>query len=136
MSDTSHDGTTARRTELLATFRRAVVQRFTAIDLVTLLYVAVATVAVLAFTADDRTGWAWLLVPVASLIGAPQRPIRCQTPSSRLSGFQYPRVLKHISAAAASTMTAPIVIRMKPDNGFRFFFDLAFAGAGERSSKR
>ena len=68
MSDTSHDGTTARRTELLATFRRAVVQRFTAVDLVTLLYVAVATGAVLAFTADDRTGWDWLLVAHALLV--------------------------------------------------------------------
>jgi len=68
VSDTSHDGTTARRTELLTSFRRAVLQRFTAVDLVTLLYVAVATVAVLAFTADDRAGWDWLLVAHALLV--------------------------------------------------------------------
>ena len=68
MSDTSHDGTTPRRTELLTSFRRAVLQRFTAVDLVTLLYVAVATVAVLAFTADDRAGWDWLLVAHALLV--------------------------------------------------------------------
>ncbi|TMM27736.1 MAG: hypothetical protein E6F93_13745 [Actinobacteria bacterium] len=68
VSDTSHDGTTPRRTELLTSFRRAVLQRFTAVDLVTLLYVAVATVAVLAFTADDRAGWDWLLVAHALLV--------------------------------------------------------------------
>jgi membrane-associated phospholipid phosphatase len=62
MSTTSHDGTTARLTTSLATFRRAVVQRFTAVDVITLLYVAVATVAVLALPRDDRAGWNWLLV--------------------------------------------------------------------------
>ena len=68
MSDTSHDATTARPKDTWATWRRAVVRRFTAVDLVTLLYVAVATVAVLAFTADDRTGWDWLLLAHALLV--------------------------------------------------------------------
>src|SRR2546421_2494959 len=68
VSDTSHDATTARPKDTWATWRRAVVRRFTAVDLVTLLYVAVATVAVLAFTADDRTGWDWLLLAHALLV--------------------------------------------------------------------
>src|SRR5207249_1916502 len=68
VSETSHDATTARPKDTWATWRRAVVRRFTAVDLVTLLYVAVATVAVLAFTADDRTGWDWLLLAHALLV--------------------------------------------------------------------
>src|SRR5947199_6640377 len=68
VSHTSQDGTTARRTELLATFRRAVVQRFTAVDFVTLLYVAIATGAVLAFTGDDHAGWEWLLLAHGLLV--------------------------------------------------------------------
>ena len=68
MNHTSHDVTTARPADLLAAARRAVLQRFTAVDLVTLLYVAIATVAVLAFTADDRTGWGWLLVAHGLLV--------------------------------------------------------------------
>ncbi|HEX9283510.1 MAG TPA: phosphatase PAP2 family protein [Gemmatimonadales bacterium] len=51
-----------------ATWRRGVVQRFTAVDLVTLLYVAVATAAVLAFSDDDHAGWDWLLTAHALLV--------------------------------------------------------------------
>lgn len=54
--------------DALATFRRAIVQRFTAIDLVTLLYVAVATGAVLAFSGADHAGWDWLLTAHALIV--------------------------------------------------------------------
>ena len=62
MSDTVYDATTARVRKSWATWRRAVTERFTALDLITLLYVAVATAAVLAFARKDETEWGWLLV--------------------------------------------------------------------------
>ncbi len=46
---------------MIDTFRRAMMRRFTAVDLVTLLYVAFATAAVLAFSGADHAGWYWLL---------------------------------------------------------------------------
>ncbi len=94
MNDTSPEGTMARRTGPLA-FRRAVLQRFTAIDLVTLLYVAVATAAVLLFTADDRAGWDWLLLAHVLLVGlvllAPRA--RDAGPVGRFLGDWYPMLL-------------------------------------------
>lgn len=57
-----HDATTIRLTSSLTAWRRNVVKRFTAVDLVTLLYVAIATAAVLAFASDDRASLGWLLV--------------------------------------------------------------------------
>ena len=68
MSGPLHDATTPRATSLLATWRRGVVQRFTATDLVTLLYVAVATGAVLAFSGADHAGWDWLLTAHALIV--------------------------------------------------------------------
>jgi len=65
---TSPDGPTARLTKLRATFRRAVVQRLTAVDLATLLYVTIATGAVLAFSGADHDGWDWLLTAHALLV--------------------------------------------------------------------
>ena len=65
---TTHDGTTARFTDWLATFRRAVVHRFTAVDVVTLLYIAIATAAVLAFSGHDHAGWNLLLTAHALIL--------------------------------------------------------------------
>ena len=93
--NTSHDGTTARRPEPLAAFRGAVMQRFTAIDLVTLLYVAVATAAVLLFTADDRAGWDWLLLAHVLLVGLVLLAPRAREagPVGRFLGDWYPMLL-------------------------------------------
>ncbi len=41
---------------------RASLAKFTALDLITLLYVAAATAAVLAFAGNDHAGWEWLLL--------------------------------------------------------------------------
>jgi membrane-associated phospholipid phosphatase len=54
--------------ELLATLRRDVLQRLTAVDVVTLLYVAVATAAVLAFSSQDHAGWDLLLTAHALIV--------------------------------------------------------------------
>jgi len=95
VTNTTHDGTTARLTGSLATFRRAVVQRFTSVDLVTLLYVAVATVAVLAFPGGDHAGWNWLLTAhgllVALVLLAPAA--RAAGPVGRFLGDWYPMLL-------------------------------------------
>ncbi len=95
MTGTPHDGRTARLTERLATFRRAVVQRFTPVDVVTLLYVAVATGAVLAFSSSDHTGWDWLLTAhaliVALVLLAPAA--RGAGPLGRFLGDWYPMLL-------------------------------------------
>src|SRR5881628_2783118 len=95
VSSTAHDGTTARLTESLATFRRAVVQRFSAVDVVTLLYVAIATAAVLAFSGADHEGWNWLLTAhaliVALVLLAP--PARAAGPVGRFLGEWYPMLL-------------------------------------------
>src|SRR5437879_13595040 len=53
---------------LLATWRRSVGQRLTAVDVVTLLYIAVATAAVLAFSAQDHASWDLLLTAHALLV--------------------------------------------------------------------
>src|SRR5205814_1997527 len=57
----SHDARTPRFTTLLATLRRGVVERLTAVDVVTLVYIAFATAAVLAFSGHDHAGWNLLL---------------------------------------------------------------------------
>src|SRR5213080_2402447 len=57
----SHDARTPRFTTLLATLRRGVVERVTAVDVVTLVYIAFATAAVLAFSGHDHAGWNLLL---------------------------------------------------------------------------
>jgi membrane-associated phospholipid phosphatase len=90
-----HDATTPRSTSTRAAWRRDVVQRFTAIDLTTLLYLAVATVAVLVFAGDDHTGWHWLLIAnglmVALVLLAPRA--RAAGPVGRFLGDWYPMLL-------------------------------------------
>jgi membrane-associated phospholipid phosphatase len=90
-----HDGTRARLTALRAAVRRAVGQRFTAVDLATLLYVAVATAAVLAFSGGDHEGWDWLLTAHALLVVlvllAPAA--RESGPVGRFLGDWYPMLL-------------------------------------------
>src|SRR6266705_1873101 len=92
---TLHDAATACLTELRATFRRAVVQRLTSVDLVTLLYVAVATGAVLAFSRGDHADWNWLLTAHALLVAlvllAPAA--RASGPVGRFLGDWYPILL-------------------------------------------
>src|SRR2546421_12891462 len=56
-----YGATTLRLTSLLATWRRSVAQRFAAVDIVTLVYIAFATAAVLAFSGHDHAGWDLLL---------------------------------------------------------------------------
>src|SRR5689334_14171198 len=53
---------------VIETFRGAMMRRFTAVDLVTLLYVAFATAAVLAFSGTDHAGWYWLLTAHALIV--------------------------------------------------------------------
>jgi membrane-associated phospholipid phosphatase len=71
------------------------VHRFTAVDLVTLLYVAIATAAVLAFSRADHAGWNWLLTANALLavlvLVAPAA--RRAGPVGRFIGDWYPMVL-------------------------------------------
>ena len=79
----------------LATWRRSVLQRFTAVDVVTLLYVAVATGAVLAFSGGDHASWdslltAHALVVVLVLLA----PLARQAgPTGRFVGDWYPMLL-------------------------------------------
>jgi membrane-associated phospholipid phosphatase len=57
----SQDATTLRFTTLRARWRRGILERLTPVDVVTLLYVAVATAAVLAFSGQDHASWDLLL---------------------------------------------------------------------------
>jgi len=79
-------------TELRAALRRVVAQRFTAVDLATLLYVAIATGAVLAFSGGDHADWTWLLTAHALLVAlvllAPTA--RTAGPVGRFLGDWYP----------------------------------------------
>lgn len=68
MSETSHDAMTPRVKTLLAALRRAVLERLTAVDVVTLLYMAFATAAVLAFSGSDHAGWDSLLTAHALVV--------------------------------------------------------------------
>src|SRR5256886_2675626 len=63
-----YDATTVRLKSSLTTWRRSVLQRYTAVDVVTLLYVAVATAAVLAFSGHDHASWDLLLTAHALLV--------------------------------------------------------------------
>src|SRR5207302_1860940 len=123
VSDTSHDATTARPKDTWATWRRAVVRRFTAVDLVTLLYVAVATVAVLAFTADDRTGWDWLLLAHALLVALVLLALRL---SGRLDAAR-----RTIFAVMITFYLCYVVFLFFPVAGPRYAFDLAHNAATE-----
>ncbi len=64
----SHDAITPRFTTALATWRRGVLERLTAVDIVTLVYVAIATAAVLAFSGQDHASWDLLLAAHALLV--------------------------------------------------------------------
>jgi len=70
-------------------------ERFTAIDITTLLYVAVATGAVLAFTGEDHAGWDWLLLAHALIVVLVLlAPLARQTgPVGRFLGDWYPMLL-------------------------------------------
>lgn len=92
---TAPDIVTPRPPSLVATWGQGVVHRFTPVDLVTLLYVAVATAAVLAFSKADHAGWNWLLTANALLVVlvliAPAA--RRAGPMGRFIGDWYPMVL-------------------------------------------
>ena len=64
---TAPDFAAPRPPSLVATWGQGVVHRFTAVDLVTLLYAGIATAAVLAFSRGDHAGWNWLLTANALL---------------------------------------------------------------------
>ncbi len=68
MSDAFDDVGGRVPTTVLAAWRSALQRRFTAVDLVTLLYVAFATAAVLAFSGADHAGWYWLLTAHALIV--------------------------------------------------------------------
>src|SRR5205823_6246938 len=92
---TLHDARTPRLTTLLATLRRGVVERLEAVDVVTLVYVAVATAAVLAFSGHDHAGWDLLLTAHALiLILVLIAPAARQAgPVGRFLGDWYPMLL-------------------------------------------
>jgi membrane-associated phospholipid phosphatase len=75
--------------------RRDVLDRFTAIDVVTLVYVAVATAAVLAFSSEDHASWDLLLTAhlllVTLVLLAPLA--RQDGPLGRFLGEWYPMLL-------------------------------------------
>ena len=54
--------------KLLAALRRGALERLAAVDVVTLLYVAIATAAVLSFSGGDHAGWDSLLTAHALLV--------------------------------------------------------------------
>jgi membrane-associated phospholipid phosphatase len=77
------------------TWRRSVVQRLTAVDVSTLVYVAIATAALLAFPGGDRASWNWLLIAhgliVALVLLAPAA--RDAGALGRFLGEWYPMLL-------------------------------------------
>jgi membrane-associated phospholipid phosphatase len=91
----SYDAWTLRLASSLTTWRRSVVQRLTAVDITTLLYVAVATAAVLAFSDGDHADWIWLLTAHALLVAlvllAPAA--RAAGPVGHFLGDWYPILL-------------------------------------------
>ena len=95
MNEPLRDATTLRSTSGRATWRRSVIERFTATDLVTLLYVAVATAAVLVYTGNDHAGWDWLLVAHGLLVGLVLLAPRAREggPVGRFLGDWYPMLL-------------------------------------------
>jgi len=90
-----YDATTVRLKSSLTTWRRSVLQRFTAVDVVTLLYVAVATAAVLAFSGQDHASWDLLLTAHALLVTLVLvAPLARQSgPLGRFLGDWYPMLL-------------------------------------------
>ncbi len=90
-----YDATTVRLKSSLTTWRRSVLQRFTAVDIVTLLYVAVATAAVLVFSGHDHASWDLLLTAhvllVTLVLVAPLA--RQSGPLGRFLGDWYPMLL-------------------------------------------
>jgi membrane-associated phospholipid phosphatase len=71
VSKSFHDARTSRSTtgrSLVASWHRGVLQRLTAVDVVTLLYVAIATAAVLAFSSQDHASWDLLLTAHGLLV--------------------------------------------------------------------
>src|SRR5437762_7955315 len=86
---------TPRFTTRLATLRRGVLERLTAVDIVTLLYVAVATAAVLAFSGQDHASWDLLLTAHALLVTLVLvAPLARQSgPVGRFLGDWYPMLL-------------------------------------------
>ncbi len=74
---------------------RALLSRLSALDVATLIYLAVATGALFAFGENDRTGWAWLLTAHALLLVlvllAPAA--RQAGPVGRFVGEWYPMLL-------------------------------------------
>ncbi|HVH66227.1 MAG TPA: phosphatase PAP2 family protein [Gemmatimonadales bacterium] len=90
-----HDVMTPRLTRLRTTWRRSVLDRLTAVDVVTLLYVAIATAAVLAFSSQDHASWDLLLTAHALIVAlvflAPLA--RRDGPVGRFLGEWYPMLL-------------------------------------------
>lgn len=92
---TAPDIAPPRPPSFVATWGHGVVHGFTAVDVVTLLYVAVATAAVLAFSRGDQGVWAWLLtanVLLAVLVFIAPAARRAG-PVGRFIGDWYPMVL-------------------------------------------
>ncbi|HYL56564.1 MAG TPA: phosphatase PAP2 family protein [Gemmatimonadales bacterium] len=81
--------------ETLTMLRRAILHRFTAVDIVTVLYIVFATAAVIAFSGSDHAGWYWLLTAHALMVVlvllAPAA--RRAGPLGRFVGDWYPMLL-------------------------------------------
>ncbi len=90
-----YDATTVRLKSSLTTWRLSVLQRLTAVDVVTLLYVAVATAAVLAFSGYDHASWDLLLTAHVLLVTLVLlAPLARQAgPFGRFLGDWYPMLL-------------------------------------------
>src|SRR5882762_9958637 len=86
------DATTVRLKSSLSTWRLSVLQRLTAVDVVTLLYVAVATAAVLAFLRlrPRQLGPAAHGTRAARDVGAPRAPRPAGRPLRSLPGRLVP----------------------------------------------
>jgi len=91
----SHDATTVRTRSSLTTWRLSVLQRLTSVDVVTLVYVAIATAAVLAFSGQDHASWDLLLTAHALLVTLVLlAPLARQSGSlGRFLGDWYPMLL-------------------------------------------
>src|SRR6059036_1313066 len=90
-----YDAITLRFRSSVMTWRRGVAQRLTAVDVVTLLYVAVATAAVLAFSGYDHASWDLLLTAHVLLVTLVLlAPLARQAgPLGRFLGDWYPMLL-------------------------------------------
>ncbi len=92
---TAPDFAPPRPPSFVSTWGQGVVHRFTAVDLVTLLYVAIATAAVLAFSRADHAGWNWLLTAntLLAVLVLVAPAARRAGPVGRFIGDWYPMVL-------------------------------------------